>query len=64
MRNLFPGYYRPTDNELKELWEKATFIVDANVLLNCIAILKMLEMICLASLIKHLIVCGFRFRLL
>ena len=34
MRDLFPGYYRPTDEEFKELWEKCIFIFDANVLLN------------------------------
>jgi hypothetical protein len=34
MRGLFPGYYRPTDEEFKELWEKCIFIFDANVLLN------------------------------
>ena len=34
MRDLFPSYYRPTDEEFKELWEKCTFIFDANVLLN------------------------------
>lgn len=34
MRDLFPGYYRPTDDEFEELWRKSTFIFDANVLLN------------------------------
>src|SRR5262249_13882425 len=34
MRNLFPGYYRLTQAELQELWEKAIFVLDANVLLN------------------------------
>ena len=34
MRDLFPSYYRPTDEEFKELWEKCFFIFDTNVLLN------------------------------
>ncbi|AFY68449.1 hypothetical protein Pse7367_0132 [Thalassoporum mexicanum PCC 7367] len=34
MRDLFPGYYRPTEDEFKELWEKCIFVLDANVLLN------------------------------
>ena len=32
MRDLFPGYYAPED--FQELWDKATFVLDANVLLN------------------------------
>jgi predicted nucleic acid-binding protein len=34
MRSKFPGYYRPTNDEFKELWEKALFVFDANVLLD------------------------------
>lgn len=34
MRDLFPGYYRPTEEEFKELWENCIFILDTNVLLN------------------------------
>ncbi len=34
MRNLFPGHYQPTEVEFKTLWDTATFVVDANVLLN------------------------------
>jgi hypothetical protein len=34
MRNIFPGYYPPTDDEFKEMWGKGLFILDANVLLN------------------------------
>lgn len=34
MRNLFPGYYRPTEEEFRVLWSEATFIFDTNVLLN------------------------------
>jgi PIN domain-containing protein len=32
MRDLFPGYYAPKD--FQELWDRATFVLDANVLLN------------------------------
>jgi hypothetical protein len=32
MRDLFPGYYAPEG--FQELWDKATFVFDANVLLN------------------------------
>jgi hypothetical protein len=34
MRNTFLGYYRPTEQEFKELWSNCTFVLDANVLLN------------------------------
>ena len=34
MRREFPGYYRPTSEEFKALWESAEFALDANVLLN------------------------------
>ena len=34
MRVLFPGHYRPTEEELRALWSKAVFVLDANVLLN------------------------------
>jgi len=34
MKAIFPGYYRPTEEALTELWQKATIAVDANVLLN------------------------------
>lgn len=34
MRNLFPGHYRPTDEQFTELWQNAVFVLDANVLLN------------------------------
>jgi hypothetical protein len=34
MRNLFAGYYPPTESELKTLWSKATVVLDTNVLLN------------------------------
>jgi hypothetical protein len=34
MNNLFPGYYRPSDDDLKSLWETGLFVFDTNVLLN------------------------------
>lgn len=34
MKGLFPGYYRLTDEEFAKLWKHATFVLDANVLLN------------------------------
>jgi hypothetical protein len=34
MKKTFPGYYRPTTDEFKELWGSAQFAFDANVLLN------------------------------
>ncbi|MYM74074.1 DUF4935 domain-containing protein [Duganella sp. FT134W] len=34
MKNLFPGYYRPTKDEVDTLWAKGTFVFDTSVLLN------------------------------
>lgn len=34
MRDLFPGYYRHSEDDLKALWSQATFVFDTNVLLN------------------------------
>lgn len=34
MKELFPGYYRPSPEEFKEIWEKAVFVLDTNILLN------------------------------
>ncbi len=34
MRKQFAGYYTPTDDEFKAMWQDGTFSVDANVLLN------------------------------
>jgi hypothetical protein len=34
MRELFPGFYTPTKQEFKKLWEHCVFYLDANVLLN------------------------------
>ncbi len=37
MREIFSGYYRPTDDEFSALWKNALFVLDANVLLNLYA---------------------------
>ena len=34
MRDIFPGYYHPTDEQFAELWQQCIFVLDANVLLN------------------------------
>ena len=34
MKKSFPSYYLPSDRELQKLWKTATFILDANVILN------------------------------
>ncbi len=34
MRDLFPGYYRPTEEEFAKMWQEGIFVFDANVLLN------------------------------
>ncbi|MDQ0876796.1 hypothetical protein QFZ77_005455 [Paenibacillus sp. V4I3] len=34
MKDLFPGYYKPTEQEFQTLWSEALFVFDANVLLN------------------------------
>jgi len=34
MKNIFRGYYRPSEREFSELWQSATIVLDANVLLN------------------------------
>ena len=34
MKNLFCGYYRPDENKFREYWQSATFVLDANILLN------------------------------
>lgn len=34
MKDLFPGYYKPTDEEFKSLWEKGIFVFDTNFLLD------------------------------
>jgi hypothetical protein len=34
MRSKFPGYYKLTEADLRELWAEATFVIDTNVLLS------------------------------
>jgi hypothetical protein len=34
MRDIFPAHFRPSSEDLDEMWKTATFAVDANVLLN------------------------------
>ena len=34
MKSIFPGHFRPTNQEFDKIWDESTFIVDANVLLN------------------------------
>lgn len=34
MRNLFNGYYRPSEQKFDEIWKTGTIALDANVLLN------------------------------
>ncbi|BBD60877.1 hypothetical protein NIES2109_36770 [Nostoc sp. HK-01] len=34
MKELFKGYYRPSESEFQEIWKSATFVLDANMLLN------------------------------
>lgn len=34
MKNIFPGYSKKTEVEIKEIWENGTIMFDANVLLN------------------------------
>lgn len=34
MKELFPGFYRPTEEEFTSLWKDGLFVLDANFLLN------------------------------
>ena len=34
MKSKFPGYFKPTKSEIKDLWDNAIITLDANVLLN------------------------------
>ncbi|MEO8494169.1 MAG: PIN domain-containing protein [Planctomycetota bacterium] len=34
LKQSFPGDFRPTDNELRDMWKSALFVLDANVLLD------------------------------
>ncbi|MEG4034565.1 PIN-like domain-containing protein [Microcoleus sp. S36b_A4] len=34
MKDLFPSYYSPSDEDFSELWQRCFFIFDTNVLLD------------------------------
>lgn len=34
MKNLFPGHYKPSQEDFKKLWNKCIFVFDTNILLN------------------------------
>jgi hypothetical protein len=34
MRDLFPGFYRPSEEEFHRVWQEGIFVLDTNVLLN------------------------------
>ena len=34
MRTVFPGFYNPTDDDFKKMWETGLFVFDTNVLLD------------------------------
>lgn len=34
MKELFPGYYRKTEADIKRIWENGIIMFDTNVLLN------------------------------
>ena len=34
MKELFPGYFREDEREIKEIWDNCYFVFDANILLN------------------------------
>lgn len=34
MKNIFPGYYKKTDDDLKRIWDNGIILFDTNVLLN------------------------------
>ncbi|WP_339134730.1 MAG: PIN-like domain-containing protein [Candidatus Electrothrix sp. GW3-4] len=34
MKNLFPGYFRESQENLREIWDSCIFVFDANILLN------------------------------
>ncbi|HDX8595527.1 TPA: DUF4935 domain-containing protein [Aeromonas dhakensis] len=34
MRKVFPGHFRPKEEDFNILWSQSTFVVDANVILN------------------------------
>jgi hypothetical protein len=55
MKQLFPGQYRPSDEELTKLWEHGTFVFDTNVLLNLYSYPESLREIFVSVLEK---ICG------
>jgi PIN like domain len=34
MKKLFPGYFRPNETEIRQIWSEGLIALDANVLLN------------------------------
>ena len=34
MKNLFPGHYKPSEEEFQKLWAECIFVFDTNILLN------------------------------
>ena len=34
MQDLFPGYFKDSDSDLKKIWNECLFVFDANILLN------------------------------
>lgn len=34
MKDLFPGHYRPSQDDFEQLWQASTFVLDANILLG------------------------------
>jgi len=34
LKNLFPGHYKPSEEEFQKLWDKCIFVFDTNILLN------------------------------
>ena len=40
MKDLFPGYYKPSDAEFEQLWQTCVFSFDANVLLKLFRVSK------------------------
>lgn len=53
MRNLFPAYYKPSDEEFDQLWRSGVFVFDTNVLLKVYQLDKNLRTV-LLSLFEQL----------
>lgn len=34
LRDLFPGYYKPSENDFKAMWKDGIFVLDTSALLN------------------------------